>query len=374
MGRKGLFILALAAVGIVVLANAARQAIIQQPLLQDTEVKFEQSYTLTGPASGDLVVLAETITLQPESRVEGNVALVGDVVQVQGVVEGDLTVFADEMIIGPAAHITGNATLLMTSAHVEGAVDGTLHVMGEQLTISPEASVTGSLFSCAENLTDRRAEAPPVRSCDESDLWSSTRTLAAVSDPGFVLPLLNVTISGAVLAVLFSAVGSLGLSGLSILAVVLFPRQISHIEEAIRTGPRSLGGTGLMLMLLAAGVTATIIMLVVVVPPLGLVLVPVYAVGALVFFGMVLAGWVTMTLVTGDFILRHFNSSNLPPLVIAAVGNVSLLLAWNVLALNHLTAIFGLVALAMLSAVGLGATYLTRLGTRPVHRSYLVQG
>ncbi len=374
MGRKGLFILALATVGVVVLANAARQAVIQQPLLQNTTVKIEQLFTLTGPSSGDLVVLAETINLEADSRVQGNVALIGDVVQVQGDIDGDLTIVSDETLIGPGARITGNATLLMTSAHVEGQVDGTLHVMGEDLTISPDAAVTGTVYSCAENLTDRRSDAPLVHSCEESDLWSSTGTLAAVSDPGFVLPLLNVTISGAVLAVLFTAAASLALSGLSILAVVLFPRQISHIEEAVRTGPRSLGGTGLMLMLLAGGVTATVIMIVVVVPPAGLVVVPVYAVAALVFFGMVLAGWVTMTLVTGDLILQRLNRGNLPPLVIAAVGNVSLLLGWNVLALHHLTATFGLVALAMLAAVGLGATYLTRLGTRPIHRSYLVQG
>src|SRR5690606_30075795 len=142
----------------------------------------------------------------------------------------------------------------------------------------------------------------------------------------------------------------------------------------VHTGPRSLGGTGLMMMALAAGVTFALIAAVVAVPPLGLVLVPVYVLAALVFFGMALAGWITITLVIGDFLLRRIGRVALPPLVIAAVGNLTLLLVWNLLALHPTTRILGLIGLIGLGTIGLGATFITRLGTRPVHRSYLVQG
>jgi hypothetical protein len=374
MYRKGLFVLALGIIGVVVLATAARQALTRQPLLRSTQVKLEQSYILVGPVTEDLVVLAEVIHLQPDSRVTGNVALIGDMVQVNGPIEGDLTVLADTVLVGPEGHISGSATLLVDEATVAGQIDGRLHVRGDQITMLPDARIGGTVFVCAGSWNDSREDAPPPRSCDESDLWSSTRTLAAVSDPNFVLPLLNVTISGAALAILSTALGSLALSGLSILAVVLFPRQISHIEEAVHTGPRSLGGTGLMMIALAAGVTFALIAAVVAVPPLGLVLVPVYVLAALVFFGMALAGWITVTLVIGDFLLRQIGRAALPPLVIAAVGNLTLLLVWNLLALHPTTRIFGLIGLIGLGTVGLGATFITRLGTRPVHRSYLVQG
>jgi hypothetical protein len=113
---------------------------------------------------------------------------------------------------------------------------------------------------------------------------------------------------------------------------------------------------------------------VVVIPVLGLVIVPVYLLAALLFFGMTLAGWITVTLVVGDLILRRLQLSTLPPLVITAVGNVALLLVWNVLALTDFTRLLGLLGLIGLGSVGLGAAFVTRMGTKPVHRSYLVQG
>ncbi|MBZ0303542.1 MAG: polymer-forming cytoskeletal protein [Anaerolineae bacterium] len=374
MHRKGLFILALMLIGMVVLANAARQALSQQPLLRSTQVNFEQSFTLGGPLQEDLVAVAETVHLPADSRVTGNVAVIADVAQIDGPIDGDLTVMANELTLGPDAQVNGNATLLVDQAAIDGAVAGTLHFRGDQITLDSDAHVSGDIFACADTLDDQRAESPRIRPCDESNLWSSTQTLSNVTNPNFVLPLLNVTVSGAAIAILCSALGSLALSGLSILAVVLFPRQISHIEEAIRTGPRSLGGTGLMILALAAGVTFALIAAVVALPPLGLVLVPVYLLAALLFFGMTLAGWITVTLVIGDYLLHRVSLTVLPPLVIAAVGNISLLLAWNLLALTTWTRTFGIFVLILLGAVGLGATFVTRLGTRPMHRSYLVQG
>jgi hypothetical protein len=129
-----------------------------------------------------------------------------------------------------------------------------------------------------------------------------------------------------------------------------------------------------MMILLALGVSFAVGLAVVAIPVLGLVIVPVYLLAALLFFGMTLAGWITVTLVVGDLILRRLNLSTLPPLVITAVGNVALLLVWNVLALTDITRLLALFGLIGLGSVGLGAAFVTRMGTKPVHRSYLVQG
>jgi cytoskeletal protein CcmA (bactofilin family) len=373
MHRKGLLILALMVVGVIVLGNVARHVLVQQPLLSDTQIHFEHVYTLSGALSEDLVVFAETIDLPADSRVTGNVALLGDTVTVNGPISGDLTVLASQVHIGPDADISGNATLLAETAQIDGHIAGALHVRSDALEIHDSAQIEEMVYVCAESFDDTRLE-PRSRICHDSDLWSSTQTLETLRDPNFVLPLLNITISGAALAIMATAVGSLALSGLSILAVVLFPRQISHIEEAVRTGSRSLGGTGIMLMVLAVGVTFAAGLAVVVVPMLGVVIVPLYLLAALLFFGMTLAGWITITLVVGDLILRRLNLAMLPPLVITAVGNVGLLLVWNLLALTDLTRLLGLLGLVALSSVGLGAACITRMGTKPVHRSYLVQG
>ncbi|MAS37718.1 MAG: hypothetical protein CL610_27225 [Anaerolineaceae bacterium] len=374
MRRKGLIILALMVIGIVALANAARHTFSQQPGFRSTQINLEDSYTLYGPVPEDLVVVAETVDLQADSRVDGNVALIGSQVDVSGPVAGDLTVMAESVNIYDGAHIEGNTTLLADAVFVEGQIDGTLHVRSSILDVTETAAIGGQVFACSDELTDGRVDGAGIQSCEESDLWSSTRTLETLRDPNFVLPLLNITIGGTAIAVLFTALGSLALSGLSILAVVIFPRQISHIEEAVRTGSRGLSGTGLMIVALAAGVTFALGLAVVVVPVLGLVLVPVYIIAALLFCGMALAGWITVTLVVGDVLLQRINMHTAPPLIIAAIGNITLLLAWNLLVLHPITRIIAVAAIAVLGIVGLGAAFTTRMGTRPVHRSYLVQG
>jgi hypothetical protein len=166
--------------------------------------------------------------------------------------------------------------------------------------------------------------------------------------------------------------GSLAFSGLAILAVVVFPRQISHIEEAIQLHAPRLGGIGLLLFLFAIGVTFAVAVVVSIIPPLAIILVPLYLVAALIFLGMMLAGWITITLLCGQLLLRRFNLK-LPPLVMVVVGNIALAIVWHVLMLiPFLQPLAGLLVIALV-AVGLGATAVTRLGTRPMHRSYLIQ-
>jgi hypothetical protein len=373
MHRKGLFILGLMVIGVIVLGNVARHVLVQQPLFSHTQIKVESSYTLTGTLDEDLVVFADRIELPANSRVDGSVALLADAVMVDSPISGDLTILANNIQLGPNADISGNTTLFGDQIFVDAHISGALHVRGDSLKIREAAQIDEMVYVCSDTFDDDR-EIPQSRNCEDSDIWSSTRTLETLRDPNFVLPLLNITISGAALAIMATAVGSLALSGLSILAVVLFPRQIAHIEEAVRTGSRSLGGTGVMMLLLAAGITFAVGLAVVVIPVLGFVIVPVYLLAALLFFGMALAGWITVTLVVGDLILRRLQVRALPPLVITAVGNVALLLVWNVLALTDFTRLLGLLALVGLASVGLGAAFITRMGTKPVHRSYLVQG
>jgi cytoskeletal protein CcmA (bactofilin family) len=372
--RRGLLLLGLGVVGVIALANAARYALVRQPLLQSDHVVFEQSYSLFGAVDDNLVVVAETVDLNADSRVNGHVALIGSQMQVNGQITGDLTVLGDRIEFGPDAKVTGNVTLLVDEVKLDGTLGGALNIHGDTLTIAPGAHVAGDIFACVDTLSGNGGESNPIRPCDEGDLLSSTETLQALRDPNVVIPLLNITVGGAAILVLFSALGSLALSGLSILAVVMFPRQISHIEEAIRLNPRHLGVTGVLLVVFATGVTFAAGALMAAVPALGLVLIPAYLVIAVLFFGMALTGWITLTLIVGDVIVRRLGQVALPPLVIAAAGNISLLLIWNLLALNSVSRLIGLVALGLLGAVGLGAAFTTRMGTKPAHKSYLVQG
>ena len=372
MRRKGLFILVLGVIGVIALANAARYTLVRDSIINPDQVVIEKTFTLSGSRDSGLVALAEQSLIAAESQTHGDMALISSSVQIDGTIDGDLTVLGDTVTIGPDARISGNATLLVHEAVVNGQIDGTLSVHADHLDLSETAQAQGGVFACAATLSDSRP-VPGVRSCNESDIMASTHTLDALRKPSVVLPLLNVTLTGAVVSIMASAAASLALAGLAILAVIVFPQQVSYIEEAIRSNPRGAGSTGVMMLALAAGLSAALALLLVLLPPLGFLIVPVYLLLALGFFGMGLAGWITMTLIAGDLLLRRLGTRQVPPLVIAATGNISLLLLWNLLALNQYTAFIGFLALLVLGSIGLGATYVTRLGTRPIHRSYLVQ-
>ncbi len=379
MRGKAWLTLGLLIVGVVALATAARQLLSRGPLESHDAVAFEQDYSLSGVTDSGLVVLADTVNFDADSEVRGNAALIASEVYLNGRIDGDLTVLSDKVTLGPEAVVSGNVMFLSKQAEVHGVINGSLNMRGAELLLYTEPTWQSQNICVDQVLNTGGATVVEQSSsssghCDTHDFFASTQTLETLRNPEVILPLLNLTLGGAVAYVIFSTFASLALSGLSILAVVVFPRQISYIEEAIRRNPRGLGGTGFVILLLAAGVSVALGLLLVALPPLGIVIVPLYLLIVLLFCGMLLAGWITVTLIIGDLILQRMGRSNLPPLVIAAVGNISMLLAWNLLALNSVSRFAAFLVLLVLGTVGLGATFTTRLGTRPAYRSYLVQG
>jgi hypothetical protein len=373
--RRGLVILLGAFVGLIALANVARQSVSPPYLLNvDGEhVGFGQSYTLNKPTLDDIVAFAETINIQPLGQIDGDAALVGGTINIEGRITGDLAVMGDKLTIHPGAEISGDATLLVSEVVLDGQIAGVVNVRGDSLEIMDGAQLRDDVFACASTVADARTDARSVRPCSESpavdnlefDLDQAViRLPVGVSISSPLSPL-----SGLVISVL----GSLAFSGLAILAVIIFPRQISHIEEAIMMQAPRLVGIGLLLFLFVVGVTFAVLVVLSIVPPLGLILVPLYLLAGLLFTGMLLAGWITVTLICGQLLLRRFDLK-LPPLMMAVAGNFAIVIVWHFLMLIPLTRPLALLLLLALAAVGLGATALTRMGTRPLHKSYLVQG
>ncbi len=371
--RRGLFILGLGCLLLVVLANAVRHTVMRQPLVDSSSVALGQSYQLDGQLDDDLAALAETIDLNAGSVVHGDAALIGGTITINGRINGDLTAVGESLLLGPAAEIMGEATFLVKEVTINGRVDGVINMRGENLQINPEATLAGDIFACTSTLNyDNNLRSEQVRPCDESETLANLDSGDIFNDPDFTLPPLNIHVGNSpAVGWLFSILGALALSGLSILAVVIFPRQVSHMEESIRANPRSLGQIGFMVFLLVIGISFAFAVILAILPPLGVLLIPVYFIGALIFFGMTLAGWITVALLFGDLLLRRFTRTAFPPLVTAAVGNFTLFLIWQFLLLIPLAA---LLALVIPTSIGLGAAVLTRMGTKPSHKSYFVQG
>lgn len=373
--RRGLFILALGCLALVVLSNVARHAVIRQPLV-DNNITLGQAYQLDGQLDDDLAALAETIDLKAGSMVHGDAALIGQTITISGRINGDLTAVGESLYIDPSAEITGSATFLVKEVTIDGRVDGDLNMRGESLKIKTHANLTGDIFACSGTIAyEGNIRSDQIQSCDASETLTNLENSNILRDTNITLPPLNIHLGSVqkspVVGWLFSVLGALTLSGLSILAVVIFPRQISHMEESIRANPRSLGGVGFMVFLLAIGISFAFAVILAILPPLGVLLIPVYFIAGLIFFGMTLAGWITVALLFGDLLLRRFTRTAFPPLVTAAVGNFTLFFLWQILLLVPLAA---LLALVVPASIGLGAAVLTRVGTKPSHKSYFVQG
>jgi hypothetical protein len=375
---RKLFALGAAVVVMLVLATLARVTMTAR--VDSDHIIVTDAYTLGKSVNGSLVVAANSVQLDADSRVAGSASLISrGGVNMNGAVDGNLTIMSDSLTLGESSHIAGNLSFMGSHATIDGRVDGKITLVGGNIKIAPTARISGGVFACGtSSLDDARAAAPAIQPCSADSAVKTFGPLGALASGTANMDVLQTGVArsggysraGLLLATLLS----LAFTGVGVLAVTLFPRQFSHIEEAVRATPRSLSGVGCMTVLLAVGIGAGLVLTVAALPALGLLLLPVAAVAGLLLFGMVVAGWITLALILGDWLLRRVTRAALPPLVAVACGSLALCVVWNVLALAPFGLLVGLLAAAILGSVGLGGTLLTRMGTRPLRRSYFVQG
>ena len=357
--RRLFFVIAMAFAGLIALAGfIGQQALGRLSGFSAEGITFTDSYQLEGRALGDQLVMAEVIDLAGDAIIPGDAALLAATITLDGRITGAATLLADQVRLGPGAVVEGDLVILAADAIIDGEVRGALDVRVGSLRIEPGAQLGVVLAVCADTITDNRADAPPLPAC-------ATDQRAAAQGINLTLP---------VPGLLATLLASVAVGAVAVLGVVLFPQQIGYIAEAVRFSPRRVGGMGCLSLVLGAGVLFAGLMLITLLPPLGLVLVPLALIAGLALVGMALAGWVTMALLVGDFLLRGVARIALPPLVAAVAGNLALIGAWHLLALIPYGGMVGLAALSLLGMVGLGAALYTRAGTHPPGRRYFVQG
>jgi hypothetical protein len=370
--RRYWLILALIVFTLLVLAAASRQWVTTQELPAGVKLTMASDYRLDGTVADNLVVVAGSIVLEMESRVIGDASLIADTIQLDGRVEGNLTTLGDHLTLAPGSHISGDAALVASDITLGGRVDGDVQITSDRLTIMPDAQIAGIITPCAATIRDNRIDAPALTACSDRQRFPPFDALIALRNQMNTLEAAQLAAPGSALLTL--VLGSLVLAGFSTLAVAMFPRQISRIEEAIRLRPRGLGGVGIAVFLLVFGISAALIVVLAILPPVGLLLLPIYALVGLALAALIIAGLVTLSLVIGDWVVRRISPVPAPPLVTASIGSLILSALLTVMALAPFGVVIGLVALLALSSVGVGAALFTRLGTRPLQRSYFVQG
>lgn len=348
---------------LLVLGLLLRPQVVQHAT-PDENIIFSPEYQLSDFHPDDLVVVGSALTLEAGSRVGGDASLAGQSLGVAGQVDGDLTLVGEDVIILPGAEISGDVNVAGRQATIGGTIAGDLRVSGASLTILPSAQLEGNFSFCGQQLDDQRPNAA-VPECLASGI-DPYAELIALRDRGF---------DGSTFAMLVVAVvGTLVLTGTSALAVTFCPRQVSHIEEAMRARPRSFAGVGIATYALVLGLFFAVTFLLAIFPPLGFIFIPIFLIIGLALFVLSLSGLVTLAVIFGDWLLRRFSRTPQPPLVAAVAGSLVLSAGVALVALLPFGFFVSAALLALFSSAGLGASLFTRIGTRPVGRTYFVQG
>lgn len=366
--RRNLLIIAAIVIGLIALALFARQNFNPAMLIDGDNVIFADEYTLNEAVQGDLIVVARVILLGADADVSGSVSLIGSDVTVAGRIEENLTVLGENILLNEESRITGNASLMGTITLVDGTIGGTLLVNSDITNLTGSLRAGGEVLVCAAEIT--APDALTVAPCPEEN---AIQPFEPLLDLRRAAPSVTAALNPLVTAISVF-VWAVAMTGLATIAVTAFPRHISRIEDAVRTRPRRFWGVGVALYGFGAGITLALITLLAILPPIGLILLPVYLIALVLLVALTLCGLITLALVIGDVIIARMAGSRLPPLVTAVTGSLVLSAGLALLVLLPFGWLADVLIVGAISAVGLGASMVTRLGTRPITPTYFVQG
>lgn len=324
---------------------------------QDGVLFTDGAFSLTGERDALVVFGQSTIALEQNSRVTGDVSLIavsGSPVRVDGRIEGDLTVFGGPVSIGEYAVVRGATTVISDKVDLQGRLEGDVLLQSSETTIGAQADLRSTVSVCGQRISE------------VTDMRSSPMPLSTCIGWGSVNP-------GPLLLLIVGSLATLMFSGLSVLAVTIFPQQVSQMEDAIRHRPRRLAGVGLAALALVIGLAAAVVLLLAAGPFIGAVLTPIYLVFVLSVFAACLAGAVTLAQMLGDALMRRLGLHG-PPVITAFVGAVLLALPLTLLLLVPWVGLIALLVIVALVIVALGAALDTCLGTRTARQRYFVQG
>jgi hypothetical protein len=325
----------------------------------DLILDAKRDHDLTEAIDSNLAVFGQSV--QVSSRVSGNALFGADTVTIEGEIERDLTVIAENVTF--TGTVAGDAVFFAENIVLGGAVSGELIAITPNLQIQDD--FTGRVVACAE-VVSGGSDATVVRECDQRVAQALISRAGTQLASAWLVSLLGNTQTAHAFDVLRMLPFVTFLAGVGALLVTIFPRPMSNIQTTVRANPGHMLATGGMMTLLVVGTSAAYLLLVVYLAPVALLLAPLYLLLVVSFGGLLAAGWVTFTLIFGDWLARRLWQKMLPPLVTAVLGGVVLAaglygLSW--LPLGNLLAGLGFLLMGL---AGLGATYATRLGRRAI--------
>ena len=354
--RRILFLAFLFVVAMIALLIAALPRDLSSLHLGSNIVFADKPFFLNEQRESLVVIGVDTIILQQDSLIEGDVALIalsGAPIQIDGRITGDLTVMGGDITLGESGVVDGEASLVGANLDIQGQVGDALTLSGDAVTLASNARLDGAIQVCgtqAASVSDQRVSPTAFVPCS---------TFAERGN------LINQWV--------LAGVAGLSFAGISALGVALFPNHVSKMEEEIRRRPRGMFGLGLATLALAIGLSGILVIALASGPVLGIILTPIYLILVAALGATGIAGTVTLALMTGEWLVRRLGWQS-PPMVMAMIGGLALGLPFSLIAtLPVVDMLAGFVAV-LLTALGLGAALHTRLGTRQIRRRFFVQG
>ena len=247
----------------------------------------------------------------------------------------------------PGSRVTGDVMLLGGNVSAEGEVNGDINVMGGNIDLKNQAVVGGDL-NIVGGSYNRSANARI-----EGDVNTGPRGPFQLMLPrGERVPAVRVSAHPFwdIISFFFRA---FLVAALAVLVVMFWPRQTQRIGRTSISQPLAAGGLGLL-----TAVVAPIILLVMAIT---IILIPVTLIGLTVLAVMGLLGWIAIGLEVGQRMAVSLIQEWALP-VAAGIG--TLIFTIVATGLERVVPCVGWVVPTLLGLVGLGAVILTRFGTQ----------
>lgn len=336
---KGFALLGISALLLVMLALAAPVALAQE--VGGVIVGGNRVIEAGEVYKGDLAILGGNLIIRQGGRVEGDIAVFGGNVDVYGTIQGDVVSFG------------GNIRLRET-----GVLEGNLTRFGGNVNRDPGSTLKG------QSIVPNRAPAIPAP--PQPPAVPSLPQAPAIPAPP-VAPTIQVQTRNAIADfvgwLVGTAVTSIGLGVLAVLALLLLPNQLHTVADTMRRNPAASAGMGALtwLVWIISIPLIVVVSLLLLVICIGLLGIPILAV---LMIGLPLAallGWLATGMIVGDALMRGLRIQSHVPLVSIAIGVMLITGVYHVV--DRIPCLGGPLAW-LLTLPGLGAVILSWFGTR----------
>lgn len=319
-----------------------------------------------------LFLLALLLLLAIPTGVTLAAPIIDTVVNADDVIRNDVILFNEDFELADGGRVMGDIIIFNGNAHIAGTVNGDVVLFNGNLTTEATATLNGDcvLFngqSSAEDgssisCTNLAVTLPDGVVNFAESLASSTEITttqaATVERPSSFSSFAWGTAAAAARSLLFGL--------LAFAAASLMPLQMTRIEETLRAKPIASGTVGLLTSFAMPFVLTILTVasaLLILACGLGLLGFPIIFV---MFLGLIAAGfvgWFTMGNLVGAFLASHMNWKSRSQAMTTALG--TMVITFVIGLLGTIPFVFGESVISwVIVSLGLGATMLTKFGTR----------